>query len=99
MYYVAVLVLDFLMLWIPIYCLAFANKRVGSIRAFGQTAPNDFSILGTKLLSWIQSGRFYWTVFGVPITLTILQSYVYGAVGIVPVIIYMLSKSSYLNLN
>jgi hypothetical protein len=88
------------MIWIPIYCLACANRRVGSIRAFGQTAPNDFSILGPKLLHWIQhsKGKLYWTVFGVPITWTIMQSYVYGAVGVVPVIVYLLSQSSYLKL-
>jgi hypothetical protein len=91
---VAGLVIEFLMIGIPIYCIAFANARVGSIRAFGKTAPNDYAILGPKLLGWARDSHIFWTIFGVPITPTILQTYMYGFVTVVPALIWALNHYS-----
>jgi hypothetical protein len=103
------------MIGIPIYCVAFANQRVHSVKSFGCTAPNDFAILGPDLMEWIASTsvfvlciyfvllmkqnrlwfQIYWTVLGVPVTPTFVESFIYSFGGIIPAVV--VGGSKYLN--
>jgi hypothetical protein len=88
---------EFLVMGIPIYCLAFANARVGAIKSFGRTCPSDFSFLGLELLNWMRDSNIFWTIWGVPVTPTVLQTYAYSFVTILPALIWALTHYSFIS--
>lgn len=73
----------------PLYCLALANAKVKRIQTlFTGSSPGDFGPLG-DLDEWsdfIESNPIHWTIYSLPITHTVLQSYVTVLSGLLPTI-------------
>ena len=69
----------------PLYCLAYANAAIDTIKAsfVFQCTPTNYEIIGGReqWILYIEQSPAYWTVFGYAITWNVLYSVLISVVG------------------
>lgn len=77
-----------LFLWVglfPVYCLAYANAAIDTIRSSfqKQCTPTNYEIIGgrNQWLEYLGQSPAYWTVFGYAVTWNVLYSLIGSIIG------------------
>ena len=69
----------------PVYCLAYANGAIETIRDsfVYQCSPGNYDVIGGRdvWISYLEESPAYWTIFGYALTWNVLYSVIVSIIG------------------